>query len=167
MTMYFDDEFDRLFQRMSRYFMDFDDVFEDIRKGEGKPQGPFYYGYSISVGPDGKPQVREYGNVKPNLLPSSQTREPLVDTLADEKEGLLKLVAEMPGVEKKDIKVEVEGNTVKIDAEHGDKRYHSEVPIRNKVDTDSVKASYTNGILEVQFKLKKEEKPKGKTVEVS
>ncbi|HXW02449.1 MAG TPA: Hsp20 family protein, partial [Candidatus Nitrosotenuis sp.] len=36
-----------------------------------------------------------------------------------------------------------------------------------KVDVDSVKASYTNGILEVQFKLKKEDKPKGKTVEVN
>ena len=28
--------------------------------------GPIVYGYSMSVGPDGKPVVREFGNVKPS-----------------------------------------------------------------------------------------------------
>lgn len=165
--MFIDDEFDRLFQRMSRSFVDFDDVFGDIKRTDGSTFGPYYYGYSMTVGPDGKPIVREYGNVKPSLLPTADRREPLVDTLVDEKEGILKLIAEMPGVDKKDVKVEVEGNAVNIDAEHGDRKYHSKVPIKNKVDTDSVKAAYMNGILEIQFNLKKEEKPKGKTVEVS
>ena len=165
--MFFDDEFDRLFQRMSRSFMDFDDVFEDVKRAGGTTLGPYYYGYSVTVGPNGKPQVKEYGNVRPGLLPTADTREPLVDTLVDDKEGILKLVAEMPGVDKKDISIVVEGNKVNIDAEHGDKKYHAKVPIRNKIDPDSAKASYTNGILEVQFKLKEDEKPKGKTVEVS
>lgn len=165
--MLFDEEFDRLFKRMSRSFMDIDDIFDDVKRADGATYGPYYYGYSMTVGPDGKPQVREYGNVNPSLLPTADIREPLVDTLVDEKEGILKLVAEMPGVEKKDIKVVVEGRTVNIDAEHGEKRYQARVPIKQKVDVDSVKASYTNGILEVQFNYKKEEKPKGKTVEVS
>jgi len=26
--------------------------------------GPIVYGYSMTIGPDGKPQVREFGNVK-------------------------------------------------------------------------------------------------------
>jgi len=165
--MFFDEEVDRLFKKMSKSFMDFNDIFEDVKRSDGKTFGPYYYGYSITVGPDGKPQIREYGNVKPSLLPSSEVREPLVDTLVDDKENTLKLVAEMPGVEKKDIKVAVEGNLVNIDAERGDKKYQTKVPIKHKVDVDSVKASYTNGILEVQFKLKKEDKPKGKTVEVN
>ena len=46
------------------------------------------------------------------------------------------------------------------------KKYHAEVPIKNKVDQDSAKASYTNGILELKFNLVEHEKPKGKTVEV-
>ncbi len=120
----------------------------------------------MTVGPDGKPVVKEYGNVKPGLLPTSDTREPLVDTLVDEKEKVLKLVAEMPGVEKKDVKVVVENKTVSIDAEHGKKKYHAKVPIQHKVNKDSAKASYTNGILELKFKLEEPEKPKGKTVEV-
>lgn len=165
--MFFDEEFDRLFNRLSRSFMDFDDIFEEAKRKGGKTYGPFYYGYSMTVGPDGKPQIQEYGNVRPGLLPIAESREPLIDTIVDEKEKVLKLVAEMPGVEKSDIKVVVEENVVNVDAEHGEKKYHGRVPIKQKVDPDSVKASYTNGILEVQFKLKGEDKPKGKTVEVN
>ena len=165
--MFFDDEFDRLFKRMSRSFMNLDDVFEEVRgAGDTKSYGPFYYGYTMAIGPDGKPVVKEYGNVKPGLLPTSDTREPLVDSLVDEKEKVLKLIAEMPGVEKKDVQVVVEDKTVQIDAEHGEKKYHVKVPIKFKVDKDSAKASYTNGILELKFKLVEHEKPKGKTVEV-
>jgi HSP20 family protein len=147
--------------------MNLDDIFEGFREtGDFKSNGPFYYGYTMTVGPDGKPVVKEYGNVKPGLLPTSDAREPLVDTLIDEKEKVLKLVAEMPGVEKKDVKVVVEDKTVQIDAEHGEKKYHVKVPIKYKVDKDSAKASYTNGILELKFSLVEHEKPKGKTVEV-
>ena len=131
MTMFFDAEFDRLFKRMSRSFMNLDDIFDETKEtGDIQRYGPFYYGYTMTVGPDGKPVVKEYGNVKPGLLPTSDTREPLVDTLVDEKEKVLKLVAEMPGVEKKDVKVVVENKAVHIDAEHGEKKYHAKVPLQ-------------------------------------
>lgn len=167
MTMFFDDEFDRLFKKMSRSFMNLDDIFEEAKEtGDIQRYGPFYYGYTMTIGPDGKPVVKEYGNVKSSLLPTSDTREPLVDTLVDEKEKVLKLVAEMPGVEKSDVKVVVDEKIVNIDAEHGEKKYHAKVPIKYKVDKDSAKASYKNGILELKFNLVEAEKPKGKTVEV-
>lgn len=166
MTMFFDDEFDSLFKKMSRSFMNLDDVFERARESGIQSYGPFYYGYTMTVGPDGKPVVKEYGNVKPSLLPTSDTREPFVDTLVDEKEKILKLVAEMPGVEKKDVKVVVDEKTVSIDAIHGEKKYHANVPIPHKVDKDSAKASYKNGVLELKFSLLEAEKPKGKTLEV-
>ena len=165
--MFLNDEFDNLFRKMSRPFMNMDDIFEEFRdSGNLQTYGPYYYGYTMTIGPDGKPVVKEYGNVKPALLPTSEVREPFVDVLFDDKEKVLKLVAEMPGVEKKDIKIVVEGRTVNLDAEHGEKKYSTKVPIRQKVDEDSVKATYANGILEVRFKLKEDEKPKGKTVEV-
>ena len=166
MTMFFDDEFDNLFKRMSRSFMNLDDVFEGVKESGIQSHGPFYYGYTMTIGPDGKPVVKEYGNVRPGLLPTSETREPFVDTLVDEKEKVLKLVAEMPGVEKKDVKVVVNDKTVSIDAEHGEKKYHAKVPVPHKVDKDSAKASYKNGVLELKFSLLEPEKPAGKTVEV-
>ena len=164
MTMFFDNEFDRIFKKLSNSFFDIDDVFEGF-KGNGSESGPYYYGYTMTVGPDGKPVVKEYGNVKPGLLPTSDTREPVVDTIVDEKEKIVKLIAEMPGVEKTDVKIVVENNIVDLSAEHGEKKYHVKVPVQHKVDENSVKASYKNGVLQIAFKLV-EEKPKGKTVEV-
>ena len=164
MTM-FDDEFDRIFKRMSSSFFDIDDIFEEFKEN-GSDLGPFYYGYTMTVGPNGKPVVKEYGNVKPGLLPSADTREPIVDAIVDEKEKLVKLVAEMPGVEKTDVKILVQDKSVDISAEHGIKKYHVKVPIKHKVDENSAKASYKNGILELVFKLIEDEKPKGKKVEV-
>ncbi len=161
------DELDNLFRKMTRPFMDIDDIWDELKSSTNlQTFGPYYYGYTATIGPDGKPIVKEYGNVRHGLLPTSDTREPFVDVIIDDKEKVLKIVAEMPGVEKKDIKIEVVGRTVNLDAEHGEKKYHAKVPIKHKVDEDSVKATYANGILEVKFKLKEEEKPKGKTVEV-
>jgi len=160
--MFYNDEFDRFFKSMFRS-VNLDELFENV-KSTGCT-GPLCYGYTMTVGPDGMPVVKQYGNAKPELSPTSDTREPLVDTLVDDKEKLVKLVAEMPGVEKKDVKIVVDGKIVNIDAENGDKKYHAKVPIQHKVDENSVKASYKNGILEIIFK-QVEEKPTGKTVEV-
>ena len=164
MTMFFDDEFDRIFKKMSQSFFNIDDMLEEFK---GKDSGgPFYYGYTMTVGPDGKPVVKEYGNVKPGLLPTAETREPIVDAIVDEKEKLVKLVAEMPGVEKNDVKIVVQDKIVDISAEHGEKKYHVKVPLQYKVDENSAKASYKNGILELIFNKIEDKKPKGKTVEV-
>ena len=164
MTMFFDDEFDRIFKRMSQSFFNIDDMFEEFKNRESS--GPFYYGYTMTVGPDGKPVVKEYGNVKPGLLPTSDTREPIVDTIVDEKEKAVKFVAEMPGVEKTDVKIVVKDKNVDISAERGEKKYHAKVPLQHKVDENTAKASYKNGILELVFKLVEEEKPTGKRMEV-
>src|SRR4051794_21961772 len=71
---------------------------------------PYYYGYQITVGPDGKPKVREFGNVRPSargLIEQTGIREPLVDTAINEKENTLTITAEMPGITKQNIKVNV------------------------------------------------------------
>ena len=164
MTM-FDDEFDRLFKQMSSSFMNLDDVFE-ILKNTGNMSGPIFYGYTMTTGSDGKPVVNEYGNVKPNMLPTQEKREPLIDTLVDEKEKTLKVVAEMPGVEKSDVNVVVGADKViHIDAKRGEKKYDVKVPIKHKVDPEPPKATYKNGILELVFKLE-DEKSNGTTVNV-
>jgi len=161
----FDDEFNGIFKKMSNSFFNLDDIFEEF-KTKGSSQGPYYYGYTMTVGPDGKPIVKEYGNTKPELVSASNTREPIVDTIVDEKEKLVKLIAEMPGVDKSDLKVVVQDKSVNLSAEHGEKKYQVNVPIQNKVDENSAKASYKNGILELVFKLAEDEKPKSTTVEV-
>ena len=163
MTIFFDSESNRIFKQMSNSFFNIDGIFEEFK---GNDSGSCCYGYTMTVGPDGKPVVKEYGNVKPGLVPTSDTREPLVDIIVDEKEKVVKLIAEMPGVEKTDVKIVVENKIVDLSAGHDEKKYHVKIPVKHKVDENSAKASYKNGILQIVFKLLEEEKPKGKKVEV-
>jgi HSP20 family protein len=127
-----------------------------------------YYGYQVNMGPDGKPHVREFGNVRPTKRGTFElgTREPFVDTLVDDKENVLKVVAEMPGIQKEDISLEVTEKNLSIKASNKERNYSTEVPLNVPVDTTSAKASYNNGILEVKLKLKEAPKPKGVSVKV-
>ena len=130
---------------------------------------PYYYGYQITVGPDGKPKVREFGNVRPSargLIEQTGIREPLVDTAINEKENALTITAEMPGITKQDIKVNVADGFVSIHAEQGEKKYHTDIPVNAQLDDASAKATYSNGILELKIKLKETPKLKGKEVKV-
>ena len=163
MTSFFDTEIDRIFKSMSSSFFDVNDAFEEVKGNFNS--GPLFYGYTMTVGPDGKPSVQEYGNVKPDCPHISDAREAIVDTIVDEKEKVVKLIAEMPGVEKTDVKILVDKNVVGITAERGEKKYHCKVPLQHKVDENSAKATYKNGILQLVFKLVLE-KQTGKRVEV-
>ena len=163
MTRFFDTEIDRIFKSMSSSFFDVNDAFEEVKGNFNS--GPLFYGYTMTVGPDGKPSVQEYGNVKPDCPHISDAREAIVDTIVDEKEKVVKLIAEMPGVEKTDVKILFDKNVVDITAEHGEKKYHCKVPLQHKVDENSGKATYKNGILQLIFKLVVE-KQTSKRVEV-
>ena len=160
---FFETKIDRIFKTMSNSFFDVDDIFEEFKSNSNS--GPLFYGYTMTVGPDGKPSVQEYGNIKSEHLPISNTREAIVDTIVDEKEKVVKIIVEMPGVEKTDVKILVDKNVVDISAEHGEKKYHCKVPLQQKVDENSAKASYKNGVLEIVFK-QDVEKQTSKKVEV-
>ena len=69
-------------------------------------------------------------------------------------------------VTKEDVKVAVEEGLVTISAEKGDKKYHTQIPFDSELDSDTAKATYTNGILELKIKLKKPPKAKAKEIKV-
>lgn len=162
----FDDQFEKTFRRLSSPFFSMGDVFDAPNGGKIQTHGPYYYGYQMTVGPDGKPIVKEWGNTRPTTaISDSGIRDVYVDETIDEKERVLKLVAEMPGIEKSDIQITVEDDTVSISAEHGERKYGTKIPLKYNIDENSAKAKYTNGVLDLTFTLA-EEKPKGKLVSV-
>jgi len=135
----------------------------------GTAEYPYYYGYQVTVGPDGRPRIREFGNVKPaakGLVEQSGVRQPLVDNVLDEKENTLTITAEMPGVNKEDIKLNVTDQYVTIHAEKDDKKYHADIPVSVNLEESSTKAAYSNGILELKIRLKEASRPKGKAIKV-
>lgn len=129
--------------------------------------GPFVYGYQVKIGPDGKPEIREFGNVQPTRYGAQikEEREPLVDVV--NKNGELQIVAELPGVEKKDIKLYGTEDTLTISVDIPDRKYYKEIKLPAKIDPKNVKSTYKNGVLEVTLKkVEKEKKPKGEPIEI-
>ena len=106
---------------MSNRFFNTGDIFENSNGGQVQACGPYYYGYQMTVGPDDKPRVKEWENARPTSLAGlanlDGVREPYVDETIDEKEKILQLVTEMPGIEKSDIQVNVTDGIVSIFAE--------------------------------------------------
>ena len=100
------------------------------------------------------------------LVEQSGVRQPLVDSVLDEKENKLRITAEMPGVNKEDIQLDVTDQHVSIHAERGDKKYRADIPVSADLDESSAKASYTNGILELKIKPKENSKVKGKAIKI-
>ena len=148
--------------------------YETPEGGKVKEMGPFVYGYTMTVGPDGKPRVREFGNVRSPLagfglgasnrpLISSE-REPLADITTTDKE--VKAILEMPGVNKENIKISVHDNSVEVKSNDPQRKYHEIIDLPPETDTETAKSTYKNGVLEIIFTKKKESKPKGKDIKV-
>lgn len=119
----------------------------------GKAKG--VYGFSIKMGLGGKPVIEQFGNVRASEDGAivAEVREPLVDVL-DEGDYLV-VIAEIPGVEGDDIRIEVKGDILELMAEANDKKYSKEVLLSSPVDADTMESSYKNGILEIKLMKKK------------
>jgi HSP20 family protein len=129
--------------------------------------GPFVYGYSVKIGPDGKPEVREFGNVKPSLTGPQvqQEREPLVDIV--ETNGEIHVVAELPGVDKENIKLHATEDTLTITVDTPQRKYFKEVELPAKIKLEDAKSQYKNGVLEVTLQKEKDgRQPKGQPISI-
>jgi HSP20 family protein len=155
-----------IFDIFDELMREFEEEFEDLMKSFSSEYGrvrPYVYGFRITIGPDGKPKIEEFGNVKrvgikPRIV---EEMEPLVDVI--EEDDKVKVVAEMPGVEKEKINVRATEDTLIIKGSNANRKYYKEVKLPARVKPETAKATYRNGVLEVV--IEKHEK-KGGGVEV-
>ncbi len=136
---------------------------EISEKGEIKIKGlgdkaKGVYGFTIRTLAGGEAKVEPFGNIKktPKGPIVEEIREPIVD-IFDEKDHIL-VVAELPGIEESDVKIEVKGDILTLSAERGEKKYSKEVLLPSKVKEENLKPSYKNGILEIKLERIKEGK---------
>lgn len=149
----FDMEFQRMRQEMERLMGEMMSRIPEPDLGKLAKEGKGgVYGFSVRVGQDGKPVVREFGNVKAGAqkeigVPISEEREPLVDVI--EMEKVVTVIVELPGVEKKDILVEGNNTSITINVASKSRKYYKELGLPAGVDMSRSKASYNNGVLEI------------------
>jgi HSP20 family protein len=184
-------DFDDINKEMNRMFDVFNNISNNapkelVREYETKEGdkvrevGPIVYGYSMTIGPDGKPHVREFGNLKSkgnNNLKSiggqldqspahiSAEREPLVDVNTTDNE--VKVVVEMPGIKKTDVQIKAYDSQVEVTTlKDAPRKYHKKIDLPDQADIETARSVYTNGVLEITFDKKKVEKPKGKEIKI-
>lgn len=151
---FFGDEFDRIREEMERMMEEalrgfeefgFEEFEERFKKG-----GPYVYGFSLKIGPDGKPIIREFGN-RPRIVEKgigiSEEREPLVDVI--EEKTTCKVIAELPGVTKEDIDLRCVEDRMEIRVDTPERKYFKSVKLPCKVKPETAKATFKNGVLEV------------------
>ncbi|HEY7588481.1 MAG TPA: Hsp20/alpha crystallin family protein [Thermoplasmata archaeon] len=130
-----------------------DDEFEDTRRAihrilkeafEGKLgvfREPFIFGFTA--------RAREFRGEAPRPAienPEVMSRDPLVDVILTE--SAIYLTAEMPGVSADEVRVMVDAGKLTMRGE-GDRRYFSSVELPADVDSDTLKHTFKNGVLDI------------------
>ncbi|MBU4369166.1 Hsp20/alpha crystallin family protein [Patescibacteria group bacterium] len=115
------------------------------------------WGFSMSTLSKGKEKswkVEPFGNIKKTEKGAEITeeREPMVDVF-DEKDEIL-VIAELPGVDEKEIKLDLKGDILLLEASDEERKYKKEILLPAKVEMENKKMSFKNGILEIKFKKK-------------
>ncbi len=161
----FFEEFEAEFSSMRKMF---DDVFRQMHEAQNQPgNDPFVMGWTVRMGPDGRPQVEPFGNTQDVTVDSPSEgggREPLTDVMAGTEE--VAITVELPGVEKEDIKLRVKDDTVHIRVAGDRRRYRKDIDLPCDVEPETAEATYKNGVLDVTVQRTEPDTEDGHTVEV-
>ena len=156
---------------MEELFRDFDRIPKNLVRRRklsnghiSREIGPFIWGWSMTMGTDKKPILREFGNFKPadfidkgaSSFKLVEKREPLVDVTEDEK--MIIVIVELPGVNKNDIKLSAVTDTLIISVDSEERKYYKELELVSEIIPSESKASYNNGVLKIELiKVKKKQ----------
>ncbi|UNQ72616.1 archaeal heat shock protein Hsp20 [Infirmifilum sp. NZ] len=166
-------EFDEWFRRVRKLMDEFDKMFEEMirepfieGRGGSRVIGPYYYGFSVEIGPDGVPKVREWGNIRPGPVKPviRDAIEPFTDVF--DEGDYYRVIVDIPGVEKDQINIEATENSMIISTS-GDRKYYKEITFKDAIKPDTAKAQYKNGVLTITVEKKvKKEREKGVKIKV-
>lgn len=128
-----------------------DEELDELSQGKS----PVVMGFTVRFDGRGKPQIEEFGNARRKPTPEPvkvESRQPLVDLQRDKDGHKAVISVELPGVARKELKVGKSKDSIIIDVK-GECAYHKEVVLGEPIDPTSVKATFKNGILEINLKL--------------
>ncbi|MEI7897611.1 MAG: Hsp20 family protein [bacterium] len=110
------------------------------------------YGFTINTAGGGTPKVETFGNIKktPQGPKVDEEREPITD-IFDEKNEIV-ILAEMPGIDEFDIKIDLKADILELSATGKNRTYRKELLLPVKVAKENMRHKFTNGILEIRIK---------------
>ncbi len=136
-------------EEMIKYFMENKDKFP-------WGAGPYIAGFNLKFGPDGKPIMDSFGNIKPEPYSGKPKvkpmREPLVEV--NEEGDQIIVIAEIPGATKEDVEIKATSRSLTISTKEDSLsiKYYKEIELPTPINSEYAKARLQNGILEVKLK---------------
>ncbi|MFQ5987868.1 MAG: Hsp20/alpha crystallin family protein [Dehalococcoidia bacterium] len=119
------------------------------RVEEGRGRRPYTRtSFSVRTLADREPAVKKAEPRRRVKKEAIAPKELAIDVF--EEEDHLRLIAELPGVEEKDIKIDVKGAKLTISTDVPHRRYHGEVTLPCSTKGEP-KISYKKGVLEIRF----------------
>ncbi len=109
----------------------FDDLFREIERMMNEMMGSDAVDVNVERGPAG------FGT------------DTHVDIHEDDDE--IRVIADLPGVEKDDIRLRCDGQVLTISASSERRQYDERIRLPDRVDETSAEATYNNGVLEVRL----------------
>jgi HSP20 family protein len=145
-----------MLNELDKFFEEFERSLEEtirssVTTGQKAFSKPVVAGMAMGFGPEGKPRIQFFGD---NLVGPDGYRAPIYEQIVDLNGGTLKLLVELPGVEKEDVQVSALEERLTLEAAKGERKYRAEIALQNAIDPDSGTATYSNGVLEIVFKLR-------------
>jgi HSP20 family protein len=121
---------------------------------EGKLRGVYGFSVKTALGDQGERgiKIEPFGNIRRESTGETvveDVREPMVDVY-DEEDHVL-VLAEIPGVSKKDVELELSDSRLTIVARRGEKRYRKEVELPASFSRENMRWECANGILKIRF----------------
>ncbi|MDA4117941.1 MAG: hypothetical protein OK455_06310 [Thaumarchaeota archaeon] len=144
-----------MLEELDRYFGDFEKSLEEAVRNGFSVTGSFsrrvVTGMAFSIGPEGKPTVAFFGDNPQN---ADGPRSPIYEQVVDEKAGTLRVVVELPGMDKQNIQISALETKLTMQADHAERKYQAEIDLQREIDAESGAATYRNGLLDIVFKLR-------------
>jgi HSP20 family protein len=121
---------------------------------QGKLRGVYGFSVKTGIGDQGEREVKiePFGNIHRESSGDAvveDVREPLVDVYEEEDHVLV--LAEIPGVSKKDVQLDLSDDHLTIRAQRGEKRYCKEVTLPESFTQQNMRWDCTNGILKIRL----------------
>ncbi|MCJ2520064.1 MAG: Hsp20/alpha crystallin family protein [Candidatus Thermoplasmatota archaeon] len=141
--------------------MGFEEDFKEMREKidkmlrsffKGKPsnlKSPFVYGFSVRVGKDGIPKIREFGTMKPTVERRDPIeREPVYDVIEGDEQ--IFITVDLPGATPEKIRLRASERVITIEAQ-GYRRYWKVLDMPERVDASSLSWTFNNGVLDISM----------------
>lgn len=133
-----DDNFNDIFEEM---FEQMNEMMENMGAQGG------FGGFRMTGGPDGA-NFESFGDADP-FGGGFEATATHVDVLDEGDE--VRVVADLPGVDKDNIRLAVSDDRLKIQASGEEREYDERVGLPGEVDDETGEATYNNGVLEITF----------------